>query len=50
MSSKSAATSINTEVDMTDVVSTDSNYLFIQVTSDGVDDEIFGGYVTITPS
>ena len=48
--SKGAATAINTELNMTDVAATDENYLFIHVTSDGADDEIFGGYVTITPS
>lgn len=47
---KGSATNINTELNITDVAATDSNYLMIQVTSDGSDDKIFGGYVTITPS
>ena len=48
---KGGSTSLNTEKDITDVAATDSNYLFIYVSdSAGVTDEIFGGYVTITPS
>ena len=48
---KGSITSLNTEKDITNVATTDSNYLFIYVSnSAGVTDEIFGGYVTITPS
>ena len=48
--SKSAATAIGTEVDITDVASDTTNYLVIKVDSDGSTDEIHGGYITITAS
>ena len=47
VTSKSSATSIGTEVDITDVTSSTTNYLLIEVLSDGGDDELYGGYVTI---
>ena len=48
---KGSITDLNTEKDITNVATTDSNYLFIYVSnSQGATDEIFGGYVTITPS
>ena len=37
---------VDTEIDITDVTSTTTNYLFIQVTQ-ASGDEIHGGYVTI---
>jgi hypothetical protein len=40
---------VDTEIDITDVASSASNYLFIQV-AQGSGDEIHGGYVTITAS
>ena len=46
--SKSAATAIGTEADITDVGSNTTNYLVIQVQSDGSTDEIHGGYITIS--
>ncbi len=48
VTSKSSATSIGTEVDITDVTSSTTNYLLIEVLSDGETDEFYGGYVTIT--
>ena len=37
---------VGTEIDITDVTSSTTNYLFIQV-EQGSSDEIYGGYVTI---
>ena len=37
---------VGTEIDITDVTSSTTNYLFIQV-AQGASDEIYGGYVTI---
>ena len=48
ITSKSSATSIGTEADITDVTSSTTNYLLIEVLSDGGTDELYGGYVTIT--
>jgi len=48
VTAKSSATSIGTEADITDVASSTTNYLLIEVLSDGGDDELYGGYVTIT--
>ena len=48
VTSKSSATSIGTEADITDVTSSTTNYLLIEVLSDGETDEFYGGYVTIT--
>jgi hypothetical protein len=48
VTAKSSATSIGTEADITDVASGTTNYLLIEVLSDGGDDELYGGYVTIT--
>ena len=45
---KGTATAIGTEKAITNVTSDTTNYLVIQVTSDGASDEIHGGYVTIT--
>tara|TARA_X000001382_G_C3165109_1_gene177592 strand:- start:858 stop:1334 length:477 start_codon:yes stop_codon:yes gene_type:complete len=46
--SGSGDTSIGTERGLTtELESDDTNYLIIRVTSDGADDEIHGGYVTI---
>ena len=48
---KGSSTAVNTEKDITDVAYSATNYLVIAVTdSAGSTDEIFGGYVTITPS
>lgn len=47
---RGSATAIGTEKDITDVASSTSNYLIIRVTSDGVTDEIYGGYITIEAS
>ena len=48
---KGSSTAVNTEKDITDVAYSATNYLLIAVTdSGGSTDEIFGGYVTITPS
>ena len=47
---KGSATAIGTLKDITDVPSTETNYLVILVESDGADDEIHGGFVTITSS
>tara|TARA_R110001632_G_scaffold140662_1_gene256667 strand:- start:4272 stop:7109 length:2838 start_codon:yes stop_codon:yes gene_type:complete len=44
---KGSATAIGTEKAITNVTSDTTNYLVIQVTSDGTADEIHGGYVTI---
>ena len=44
---KGAATALGTEKDITDVTSSTLNYLLVEVSSDGTDDEIHGGYVTI---
>lgn len=44
---KGAATAIETEKAITNVTSSTTNYLLIEVTSDGATDEIHGGYVTI---
>ena len=44
---KGAATAIETEKAITNVTSSTTNYLLIEVSSDGATDEIHGGYVTI---
>jgi len=44
---KGTATAIETEKAITNVNSTTTNYILIEVTSDGTTDEIHGGYMTI---
>ena len=46
-STKGTATAIETEKAITNVDSTTTNYILIEVTSDGTPDEIHGGYMTI---
>ena len=43
------ATAIETEKDIVDTDSTTTNYILIEVSSDGTTDEIHGGYMTIAP-
>ena len=45
--SKGLATFVGTELNMTDLSSTTSNYLFIEVTVSNDSDLIYGGYITI---
>ncbi len=44
---KGSATALGTEKAITNVTSSTLNYLLIEVSSDGSDDELTGGYVTI---
>ena len=44
---KGAATALGTEKSITNVTSSTLNYLLVEVSSDGTDDEIHGGYITI---
>lgn len=48
ITSKSSSTAIGTEANITDVTGSSTNYLFIEVESDGESDEFYGGYVTVT--
>ena len=46
-STKGTATAIETEKAITNVSSTTTNYILIEVSSDGTADEVHGGYMTI---
>ena len=48
-STKGTATAIETEKAITNVDSTTTNFILIEVSSDGGTDEIHGGYMTIAP-
>jgi hypothetical protein len=48
-STKGTATAIETEKAITNVDSTTTNFILIEVSSDGTTDEIHGGYMTIAP-